>query len=142
MYLSASWHGGQLTQSAQDDLEDSSIYKGKMEKVLNDRELLFLQFVREALWRKEALPKAMDADELQALMVLARQHAVPALVADAVVRNGLVTNDDCTLEMVAVCMKHRKKTKMVTVAPMPWLRGSGKSTGQGLAGAWPLATVQ
>ena len=85
-----------------------------MEKVLNDRELLLLQFVREALWRKEALPKAMDADELQALMVLARQHAVPALVADAVVRNGLVTNDDCTLAMVAVCMKHRKKTKMVT----------------------------
>lgn len=67
-----------------------------------------LKLVRNALWHKEALPNAYAPDVFAHIVRMARQQAVAALVADAMLKNNVQTNDDGAMEIMAILISHQR----------------------------------
>lgn len=78
---------------------------------MKETEDRFLQLLRDALWHTGLSRQAMEVSDYQAVMQLAKQQAVPALVADALVRNDFQTNDDCSMATMAAIVRHQRKYK-------------------------------
>ena len=69
---------------------------------------VFLQLLRNALWSKGDTPTMLSPEDYMELLTVARQQTVTALVADALVRNNVRTNDDCAMMTMGELVKQQR----------------------------------
>jgi len=73
----------------------------------------FLSLLQNALWQQGDVPKSLTVKTFKQIRETGNQQTVFGLIADALVRNNVQTNDDCTMLAMAELMIHQRQAKNI-----------------------------